>query len=132
MPGEIHHYRIFRLRLRGDPPERLQNIVLGRLLVLQRHELDALIGFQVLLLLLKLGGEIRGIGHGEAQIELRIGVAVDADGQHVRRTGPLENVGAEHGQRGVLAFHIVAIESVSRESILAGRDLQLRFQRDLV
>ncbi len=114
----------------GEAAERVEDVGLRRVAVEERDDLRPTEATEARLLAFDFGAELARVGHGVLEVELRVRVLVDADGEHVERARALQALGARQRERRVLALHVVAVEGVGDQTVLARDDGDARFEHD--
>src|SRR5712691_4566030 len=98
---------------------------------MERYDFDALVVLQRHLLLPEFCGKIFGVSHRIAQIELCIGVLIDADSEKIRRALAPQAVRTADRQHRIRTLDVVTIESVGCQAICSGAEGHVGVEGDV-
>src|SRR5437764_14028128 len=147
MAGEVDDHDVLRLRrlqlferlrrtrrkrprlFAGQTTQSRLDVLLRRVTVEQRDDLDAASRLDERALSLHFLDEVGRVRRGELEVVVFVLVLVDADGENVCGRRAAQTLRAAQRERRVRALHVVAVEGVGRELVLARDDRHDRFER---
>src|SRR5262249_18777178 len=115
-----------------ESPERKKDVRFCGFLIQEGNNLDLRETLQTFLLTAQLSAEFLRVLLRPPQVIAIVGILVDAYGQYVDGASPFETLAASYKQCCILTLHIVAVEGICGQSILARENREGVFQRDLV